>query len=307
MLTEGEIRALTALHGEQTVSELATQLDRSLSYTSELVDRLEATGLVETHRHGKTKQVRPSDAKALELLADITQAYSHIEWPELLSGATLRVLYYLDTPRAATDLARRADVHRSTVHRALDPLQHRGIIYQTDDDAYALNEGFEQLSTLARELAHHIHRQTVEQHTDTYTILWESLDEFLVQTVDEITDDNFVPTGPERFQTYDLPLLARDRRYYLYSETASELSPATLCCHMLVIDSGARAQSYCLLLVSHVDIDRNELRDQAVTYGVDELVEDLLTYLDTSGEQRTSRLPEWEEFQELAADYGVAV
>ncbi len=35
MLTEGEVRALTALHGEQMVSHLATNLDRSLSYTSE--------------------------------------------------------------------------------------------------------------------------------------------------------------------------------------------------------------------------------------------------------------------------------
>jgi DNA-binding MarR family transcriptional regulator len=307
MLTEGEFRALTVLHGEQTVSGLATQLDRSLSYTSELVERLETTGLVETHREGKTKRVRPSDAKALELLADVTQTYSHIEWPELLSGATLHVLYYLDTPRAATDLARCADVHRSTVHRTLDPLTHRGIVYQTEDDAYALNEGFERLSTLAQELAHHDHRQTVEQHTDTYTIRWESIDEFLVQTADEITADDFVPTGPELFQTYDLPLLARDRRYYLYSETTSDLSPETLCCHMLVIDSGARAQSYCLLLLSHVDVDRDELRAQAVKYDVDEIVDDLCTYLDTSGEQRTSRLPEWEDFLELAEDYGVEI
>lgn len=307
MLTEGELHALTALHGEQTVSGLATQLNRSLSYTSELVERLETTGLVETRREGKTKQVRPSDAKALELFANITQAYSHIEWPELLSGATLRILYYLDTPRAATDLARHADVHRSTVHRALDPLQHRGIIYQAEDDAYALNEGFEQLSTLARELAHHDHRQTVEQQTDTYTILWELLDEFLVQTADEITDDDFIPTGPEQFQAYDLPLLARDRRYYFYSKTMSDLSPETLCCHMLVIDSGSRAQSYCLLLLSHVDVDRDELRAQAVKYDVDDLVEDLLAYLDTSGEQRTSRLPEWEDFQKLAEDYGVTI
>lgn len=307
MLTEGEVRALTTLHGEQTVSELATQLNRSLSYTSELVERLEATGLVETRRQGKTKQVRPSDAKALELLADITQQYSHIEWPELLSGASLRVLYYLDTPRAPTDLARHADVHRSTVHRALNPLQHRGIIYETGNDEYALNEGFEQLSAFARELAHHVHRQTVEQYTDTHTILWESLDEFLVQTTDEITDDAFVLTGPERFQTYDLPLLARDRRYYLYSETTSELSPAILCCHMLVIDAGARAQSYCLLLLSDVDVDRDELRTQAITYGVEDIVKDLLTYLDTGGDQRTSTLPPWEEFQELADEYGVTV
>lgn len=303
MLTEGDLRVLTILHGEQTLSELATQLDRSLSYTSELVERLTATGLIETIRYGKTKQVRPSDAKALELLADITQEYSHIQWPELLSGATLRILYYLDRPRVPTDLARCANVHRSTVYRALDPLQHRGIIYQTDDGAYALNEGFEQLSTLAQELAHHLHRQTVEQYTNTYTILWESLDEFLIQTADEIIDDTFILTGPEQFQSYDLPLLARDRRYYLYSESLGELSPELLCCHMLVIDSGARAQSYCLLLLNYIDINRDELRDLAVIYGVDDLLEDLLTYLDTEGEQRTSQLPTWEDFQELADEY----
>ena len=302
MLTEGEVRALTALHGEQTVSELATNLDRSLSYTSELVERLETVGLVETRRHGKTKRIRLSDAKALELLTDLTQQYSHIDWPELLSGASIRVCYYLDTPRTATELARRADVHRSTVHRALAPLQHRGIVYQTDDGAYALNDGFGQLSAFARELAHHVHRQTVEEQTDTYTILWESLDEFLVQTT-EITEEHFIPTGPDQFQRYGLPLLARDRRHYLYSEATSELSPEMLCCHMLVIDSGARAQSYCLLLLSHVDIDRDVLRAQAVKYGVDDVVDELCTYLDTSGDQRTSQLPEWEDFQELAEEY----
>ncbi|WP_117594453.1 winged helix-turn-helix domain-containing protein [Haloprofundus halophilus] len=305
MLTEGEVRTLTALHGEQTVSELATNLDRSLSYTSELVERLETAGLVETRRQGKTKQIRLSDAKALELLTDLTQQYSHIDWPELLSGAALRVCYFLDTPRTATELACRADIHRSTVHRALAPFQHRGVIYQTDDGAYALNDGFEQLSAFARELAHHAHRQTVEEQTDTYTILWESLDEFLVQTGTEVSDEHFIPTGPDQFQRYGLPLLARDRRYYLYSKATSELSPEMLCCHMLVIDSGARTRSYCLLLLSHVDVDRDELRTQATKYGVDHVVDELCTYLDTSGDQRTSRLPEWEDFQELTEEYGV--
>lgn len=307
MLTEGEVRALTALHGEQTVSDLATNLDRSLSYTSELVERLETAGLVETRRQGKTKWIRLSDAKALELLTDLTQQYSHIDWPELLSGAALRVCYFLDTPRTATELARCADVHRSTVHRTLAPLQHRGLVYQTDDGAYALNDGFEQLSAFARELAHHVHRQSVEEQTDAYTILWESLDDFLVQAPTEIIDEHFIPTGPDQFQRYGLPLLARDRRHYLYSEATSELSPETLCCHMLVIDSGARTQSYCLLLLSHVDIDRDELRAQATKYGVDDVVDDLYTYLDTSGAQRTSRLPEWEDFQELAEEYEVSL
>jgi len=38
-------------------------------------------------------------------------------------------------------------------------------------------------------------------------------------------------------------------------------------------------------------------------YGVEDVVDELYTYLDTSGDQRTSQLPEWEDFQELAEEY----
>jgi DNA-binding MarR family transcriptional regulator len=307
VLTEAELRALTTLRGEQTISELATQLDRSQSYTSELIDRLEATGLVESHRDGKRKQLRPANTAAFEQLSDLSLQYSHIEWPELLSGATLEVCYYLDAPRTSKALAALADVHRSTVHRSLEPLQHRGIVYETDDGEYALQEEFESVCELAKAIAHQSHRQTVESHTDTYTMLWESHDTFLVQVLDEIDADSFVLTGPERFQQYDLPLLARERRYYYYSEPPSGITPEILCCHMLCIDQGTRTQSYCLLLLSHVDVDREELQSQADRYGVTELVEDLLTYLETEGDQRTATLPPWEEFQSLAAEYGVTL
>jgi len=302
MLTEGEVRALTALHGEQTVSELATNLDRSLSYTSELVERLETAGLVEARRRGKQSRF-DCRTQRHSSYSRTSRSSTHTSTGRSCCQGCPPCVLLPRHPRTVTELARHADVHRSTAHRAIAPLQHRGIVYQTDDGPYALNDGFEQLSAFARELAHQVHRQTVEEQTDTYTILWESLDEFLVQTPTELTEEHFIPTGPDQFQRYGLPLLARDRRHYLYSETAGDLSPEMLCCHMLVIDSGARAQSYCLLLLSHVDIDRDELRAQATKYGVEDVVDELYTYLDTSGDQRTSQLPEWEDFQELAEEY----
>jgi len=175
------------------------------------------------------------------------------------------------------------------------------------DGKYTLNDEFEELSTVAREFAHVRHRHRVEDLTESFTILWESLDEFLVQTRAEIEGDAFHLTGPELFQAYDLPLMARQRRYYLYSESVDEVSPAELCCHMLVIDDGTRSQSYCLLLISETAIERDELLETAEKYEVDERVSNLLEYLDTEGESRSGRLPRWEEFRELADDYGVAV
>lgn len=84
----------------------------------------------------------------------------------------------------------------------------------------------------------------MEEHADTYTILWESIDEVLVQTDELIGTDTAHMTGPERFQASGLPLLARQRRYYLYSESTDEISLEELCCHMLIIGHDTRSRSY---------------------------------------------------------------
>jgi len=304
--TEAELRVLATLKSDSSISELADDLDRSVNYTSELVERVESKGLVNTHRSGKTKRIQRSEAKAVELFDTFVQQYSHIPFPELLDGTTLRVLYYLDSPRAATDLADLVHVHRSTVHRVLSPLQDRGIVYKSDG-RYVINDEFEGLVGLAQEFAHLRNRTRVADHVDSYTILWESPDEFLIQTDEVIESDAFVTTGPERFQTFGLPLLARQRRYYLYSLSKDDISAAELCCHMLIIDDGTRTRSYCLLLLKSEGVDRDDVLELAETYSVSTVVSDLLSYLDTEGEERAGRLPTWSEFCELADEYEVTV
>ena len=306
MYTEAELQVLATLKSDSSISELADDLNRGVNYTSELVERVETKGLVNTHQSGKTKRVQRSDAKAVELFDTFVQQYSHIPFPELLDGATLRVLYYLDSSRSATDLADLVGVHRSTVHRALSPLQDRGIVYKSDGQ-YVINDEFKGLAGLAQEFAHLRNRTRIAEYVDSYTILWESPDEFLVQTDDVIESDAFVTTGPERFQTFDLPLLARQRRYYLYSTSKDNISAAELCCHMLVIDDGTRTRSYCLLLLKSEDVDRGEVLSLAETYGVNTIVSDLLSYLDTGGKERADQLPTWSEFTELADEYEVAM
>ncbi len=306
MYATAELEVLTALDGEATVSELAAELERSVSYVSELVARVEAKGLVHTHRSGKTKRVKRSEAKAIELFEALVHQYSHIPFPELLGGAQLRILYFLDTPASAAELADLAGVHRSTVHRALSPLLDRGLVYKTDGE-YVINDTFENLVTLAREFAHLRNRTRVEEHVGSYTILWESLEEFLVQTEAEIESSAFVLTGPERFQAFGLPLLARNRRYYLYSASKDDISAAELCCHMLRIDDGSRSRSYCLLLLRSADVDQEELLALADTYGLSAVITDLLAYLESEGAKRGDRLPTWHEFRSLAEEYEVAL
>ena len=304
MLRRIELEVLATVDRGDSISELATKLDYSESYLSRAVADLVEKGLVYTERDGRRKRVVPSDARAVELYRDLVRQHSHIEFSELLTGKALEVLYYLDQPRTVAGIADRSDNYRNTVNRVLKRFRNRGFV-GTDDGHYEFNADFDRLHEFARELAHHLHRQRLEAVAPKGTILWENYDEFLAQAKTEIDADGFHETGLARFAAFDLQFLLTDHRYYLYSETLDEVSPAELCCHTLLIDDGSRHCSYCLLLLSHVDVDEEDLRAQATKYGLEDKIDALLCYLETHGEVDDDRLPEWDEFQELAADYEV--
>ncbi len=214
------------------------------------------------------------------------------------------MLYYLDQPRTVTEIADWSDNYRNTVNRVLKRFRDRGLV-GTDDGRYDFNTDFDRLHAFARELAHHLHRQRLESVASKGTILWEDYDEFLVQAETEIDAEVFHETGLARFVACDLQFLLTDHRYYRYSETLNEVSPAELCCHTLLIDDGSRHRSYSLLLLRHVDVDEEDLRAQAAKYGLEDEIDALLRYPETHGEVDDDRLPEWDKFQELAGEYEI--
>jgi len=299
-----ELEVLATVERGDTISELATKLDHSESYLSRTVGNLVEKGLVYTERDGRRKQVVPSDARAVEVYQDLVRQHSHIDFPELLTGKALEVLYYFDRPRTVSEIAVQSDNYRNTINRVLKRLRDRGLV-GTDDGRYDFNGDFDRLHEFARELTHHRHRQRLEAIAPNGLILWEGHDEFLAQTETEVEAEHFHETGLARFAAFDLQFLLTRHRYYLYSENVEEISPAELCCHTLLIDDDSRHRSYCLLLLSHVDVDENTLRERAAKYGLEDKIDTLLRYLETHGEVDDDRLPAWDEFQDLATDYEV--
>lgn len=301
-----ELEILATVDRGNTISELATTLDHSESYISRAITDLAEKGLLYTERDGRRKRIIPSDARAVEIYQDLVRQHSHIDFPELLTGKTIEVLYYLEQPRTVAEIAEQSNNYRNTVNRVLTRLRDRGLV-GTDDGRYRFNGDFDRLHEFARELRHHLHRQRLESVAPNGTILWEDYDEFLAQTKTEIDAEQFHETGLARFAAFGLQFLLTSHRYYLYSKDLDAVLPAELCCHTLLIDDDTRYRSYCLLLLSHVDVDRDELRDRATKYGLENEIDTLLCYLDTRGDVDDAHLPEWSEFQKLAADYEVAL
>ncbi|ELY96217.1 hypothetical protein C483_00285 [Natrialba hulunbeirensis JCM 10989] len=89
-----ELEVLATIERGDTISKLATKLDHSKSYLSRAVGDLVEKRLVYTGRDGRRKCVVPSDSRAVEIFQDLVRQHSHIDFPELLTGKALEVLYY---------------------------------------------------------------------------------------------------------------------------------------------------------------------------------------------------------------------
>jgi DNA-binding MarR family transcriptional regulator len=59
----------------------------------------------------------------IEAYRTLVSKLGHVDWPDLLSPATIRVCWFLDESRRVTTIAARLDITRQAVHNALDPLK----------------------------------------------------------------------------------------------------------------------------------------------------------------------------------------
>lgn len=287
-----------------SISELAASLDRSPSHVSRTVSTLTEKELVTVNREGNSKIVRPAKVEPVTVYRSLVQRYPHIEFPKLLTKTAIPLLYFLDEPITVGELAERTDNYRNTVNRIVKRFQTRGML-RKEAGTYVLNDEFSDLATFVRSLVSHLH--LVEAPTESGTVLWETVDEYLFQTENSIEAPNYLLTGPHRFAAYGLPLVTTDRRHYFYSERRNALTVADIVCHMLLIDDGARYKGYCLLLLASEGYDRESLYDQAEHYGIPGVVDELIDYLETRGESESTGIVSWTEFERMAADYGVEI
>ena len=209
MITKSQLKILSYLiegsEREVSISTLADRLDWSAGHTSRVVSELEAHGCVRTSDAGRRTLVTLSEIEPVEQLEGLVTEYGHVDFPNLVAGAGLQLLYYLDRSRTATELAEVSDISRATVYRRLDDFQRVGIVGKAESH-YQLNDPFSSLSSIARGLAHHEHRREAERHAAGVSILWETHAEYLFACDGEIDADEFHLTGPALFGAFDILL-----------------------------------------------------------------------------------------------------
>lgn len=303
MIGKTELRILAILQNQSQIKTIAKELDYSFATVSESISKLEEKNLVYIKIDGREKRVSPNKISSVEKLQKISQTHPHIDFPNLINGKTLEVLFYLDRPRTVNELAVKIEGYRNTVNRIVSKLIDRGIIGKNGSE-YSLNEDFSVLNEIAEGFIHHMHKQKLPENVKG-AILWEDHAKFLVQTGESIEQENFLETGPSRFQNYGIELLTSGKRYYFYSEKTRDLGPRDLVCHTLLIERSSRYRTYCLLLMAEENIGES-LLDNAEKYGLMQEAKKLVNYL-SSSERPKSGFPDWSQFSSTAKQYEVEV
>jgi DNA-binding MarR family transcriptional regulator len=313
MFTKAGLKLLDALvaRPDSTPGELGERTGYSREHVYRVLDTLLEAGLIEEsrERHNQ-RQVRASDVPVVEAYRRLVGQLGHVQWSELLSPATLRVCWYLDTPRRVTTIADRLGISRQAVHTALSPLKGRAMLSPAGPE-YALADDVEPLLAFAREAVTHDHRRRVRTDAPSATVEWCDPKRALVrvqrpeETAALQATDDWQPTGLAGFREFGLTFFLAGEPAF-WHDPLGDLSPADLVCHTLVLDADLRRVSYAMLLIEAASIDRETLTRAASWYGLESAVARMYDALDDDFEPNEDvRLPSESEYAALKAQYGV--
>ncbi|WP_336022464.1 helix-turn-helix domain-containing protein [Halobellus salinisoli] len=306
MISERGLRVLSALGTPKGRHELADELNYREDTVSDTLNDLARRDLVVKERVGNKIIAKPGSARCVEVFQSLTKSNPHVDFPDLLTPSILNILYYLssDDEWTATELAEQTGHARATIYRGLQTLTNRAMAVKQHSQ-YRLTDAFNDLHVFAYELQHHTHLVRIKHDVGSGTIVWESHDEFLVRTDTAVEHSDYHRTGLDAFSEHGLQFFTTSDQYYFYSEDREALTPEDLFCHLLLIENDSRHRKYALLLEAKTDLSLERLLTVADGYGITEIVEPLLEFLETKGEKSSAATPRWEEFETLADAYGV--
>ena len=309
-----EILDVVCFGREATAQELAVETGYSRKQVYRVIDDLLEAGLVdESRRHHNQRVVRATDDSVVEAYRYLISKIGHVDWPELLSPATIRVCWYLDEPRRITTIADRLGITRQAAHKALSPLKNRAMLAPSGPD-YALADDLQPLLAFVQEVVTQEHRTRVRNIAPSATIEWCDPKRALVHVQEPGDTDalqhapDWDVTGLAKFQAYGLRFFLAGEPAFWYAPD-DPLTPADIVCHTLVLEADSRNVSYAMLLIEQERINEDELIETAVWYGIEPMIACLYRLIeedsDTTDDAGIS-LPSSREYAALKEQYGVA-
>lgn len=280
-MRRSEIRILEELRRRpKPLGTIADAIGKSQSWTSELVSSLDEQHLVEMDR-----RVRLADTYEAGLVAEIVRKY---DAEKVLTGKREEILAALVHGPATVDELEQRGFAGSTVYAAVNDLKEVGVVEQTGREYQIIDET--------------LHRFLEARQSTPFEAMYEADGEQVIET--SADDAEGTQTAFSAFQRYGIDYFpAHTYRYRGDREQgmADVLIHAVLCAD----DKTQMALCGVFFLIHRPSLDSNELWRLAGKWGCVERWADLQAFLDQREVMEAELFLPWEEFTEVAEDYGV--
>ena len=294
-----------------TIRDLITDTGYSKKQLYRAVDALTVTDDVnETRGVNNRKELHPGNGRLMTAYNRLLATVGHVDWGDLLTPTLLRVAWFLDTPTRIRTIANRLNVTPQAVYSSLDPLTGRAMLNPSGPE-YALADTLTPVHAVADAATWHTHRVRVENLAPSAVIEWYDPVHCLVrpQSLDDTTGfddaDNWHETGLTAFTDYDLQFFTHHEPVFWYSEHGPP-GPEEIACHAIRSDPGPRHVSYAMLLIDTLDLDHDAVKQHAVKYDLEPVVDAMLTALTQDDWQPRGKLPGPREYEQLKYQYEIA-
>lgn len=296
-----------------TIDMLAEETTYSKSHIQQTVDVLTDNELLDSV-YATEETVTFAVHPVCETYRLLQSATGHVGWNELLTPETIRICWYLNTPQEFAVVADRLDISQSELESELEDMLHCCLLIRDTENGTTTH----QLAENVREPLHafltaavaHFHRQHARMVAPTATIEWCDPQRALIKphntTDTDALDqhDDWQLTGLAKYADYDLQFFLANEPLFWYGPT--ELTPAEIACHTLLLGQGTRRASYTMLLIDSEDINKTDVYDEADWYALKSAFRDIYTFLNAGMTRNTQIvLPSKSEYNSLKQQYDV--
>lgn len=294
----------------ESVVALSKDLEKIPSTVDISLKVLLDMGLVEMTRTGKSVSVSMGKWKHAQTYKKLVTLHPHMGFEEILSGHNIKIMLTLLGKRSSMkELAGKLGVSERTVTRSIRSMRSYGIV-GNEGGSYLLNDQHENLYEFVRELQAHMNMKKAISCDPGATVIWENLEEFVLETLRSVDMDGFLATGYGTLERYGIPLLTDHRYHYFHSPYKRDLRLEDVCIHIFLLNpSSVRASLYVsLAIIRNIGVwDWKYLESESRKYQLDDVAGRLRTYIENQGKVKPEFFPSWNELKEKAGDYDIHV
>lgn len=266
------------LTGERTVSEIASHVGKSVSWTSECVHHLVGMDLVVKNKDGLEVLVRRASNELSHSLEMLMVEVPMINLPVMLDKAGLRLLPVLLDPGAtAREVSRRTGLSMPTIRNKIRVWRGMGVIArETRSKRYRISRAHRELRSFVVHYSRWYNGRTLSSVLPEALIVWQWRDEYLFSIAERIDLPGFLSAGPSRLKELGYGILHL-REYYFHHPLIDVVSEEEALVQSLRTNpNNPRVERFIVERVENREADARTILEFGSKYGLKKALEKMV-------------------------------